>query len=147
MAFNRRYPICYTKNGRNTTMRNLERNKRNLVALNYVGLTNDVDSEGNLTGEKTIIYSSELIFKAHISSAKGTTQIENFGVNADYDKTIIITKREFDRLGLDENSVFFIDKLPQYDSHNNPLYDYRVKRIAQTLNEVAIALLKVRDNG
>lgn len=128
-------------------MRNLERNKRNLVALNYVGLVNNTDTEGNLTGEKTIEYSSELIFKAHISSAKGTTQVENFGINADYDKTIILTKQEFDRLGLDENSVFFIDKLPQYDSNNNPLYDYRVKRIAKTLNEVAIALLKVGNNG
>ena len=43
--------------------------------------------------------------------------------------------------------VAFIDKPLTYEKNGYPLYDYRVKRIADTLNEVVIALERVRNNG
>ena len=124
-------------------MRNLLKNKTKLVVLNYEGERNVVDSEGFLTSEKEVVYSKPITFMAHISGARGSSQVEMFGTDISYDKTIIITKQEFDKFKITENSVLFVDMQPSYDG-NTPKYNYRVSRIAQTINEVAIAISKVR---
>lgn len=123
-------------------MRNLMLNKTSHYVLNYKGEVESVDSDGYFTGEKTISYSKPIMFMGHISGARGTSQVEMFGTDVSYDKTLILTKSEFAKLKITENSVFFIDKKPTFQN-NVPLYDYRVSRIAQTINEVAIALTKV----
>lgn len=125
-------------------MRNLLINKTKHYVLNYKGEEDIVDDNGYYTGEKTIAYTRPIVFMGHISGARGSSQVEMFGTDIMYDKTLVITKTEFKRLKITENSVFFIDKKPIYDSHNTPLYDYRVMRIAETINEVAIALTKVQ---
>ena len=125
-------------------MRNQIINQSKLYVLNYLSKTKTKDSDGNYTGEETITYSRPIMFMGHISGAKGSSQIEIFGTEINYDKTLLITKTRFKALKITENSVFFVDKKPQYDSdYTTPLYDYRVKRIAETINEVAIALERV----
>jgi hypothetical protein len=123
-------------------MRNLIKNKTKMFVLNYKGETDVVDDDGYLTGEKTITYSKPITFDAHKSSARGSSQVEMFGTDIAYDITIVISKSEFNKLQITENSVFFIDTIPQYDG-DTPLYDHRVSRIAETINEVAIALTRV----
>lgn len=123
-------------------MRNLERNKSLIKYLNYVGITEVVDREGHLTGEQSVTYTNVKSIHAHISGARGSSIIEVFGTDISYDKTILLTKSEFDRSEIDENSVFFINVKPKYNK-GIPLYDYRVKRIAETINEVLIAIEKV----
>ena len=125
-------------------MRNLIRNQTKIYYLNYKGQENVTDSEGYLTGEKKIVYKPKQELKAHVSGARGSSMIEVFGTEIVYDKTILVTKEVFDRTGITENSVFFIDKKPTYEE-GTPLYDYRVKRIAETINEVLIAVEKVSD--
>ena len=44
---------------------------------------------------------------------------------------------------IDENTVLFIDKEPEYDDNGNPLYDYIVKRVAKSLNSISYAVSKV----
>lgn len=123
-------------------MRNQLINKTRHFVLNYKGEVEAKDSDGNYTGEITISYTKPIAFMGHISSARGSSQIEMFGTDVMYDKTIVISKKEFDKLKITENSVFFIDKKPSYDNET-PLYDYRISRIAETINEVAIAIKKV----
>lgn len=119
-------------------------NKKPIVALNYVGKAEVTDSDGNKTGEYTISYSDEIHFKAHISGARGSAMVETLGVDLDYDKTIVISVALFKELAFTENTVFFIDKEPAYDG-TKPLYDYKIKRICETLNEVVIQVQKVRN--
>ena len=40
-------------------------------------------------------------------------------------------------------NVLFIDKSPEYDDNNNPLYDYKVRRVARSLNYTSVAVAKV----
>lgn len=127
-------------------MRNAKINQKQYVALNYVGKVNVVDVKGYKTGESTIEYSEEIPFKTHLSGAMGSSYIDTNGVNIEYDKSMVLTLWEFKKLGFDENTVFFIDKKPEYDNDNLPLYDYRVERIRDTVNEVVILLKKVRNN-
>lgn len=126
-------------------MRNLELNKKSFVALNYVGVQDIVDEQGYKTGESKIVYGDEIAFSAHISGASGSSYIDSNGVSIEYDKSFVLTKCKVDELGFTENTVFFIDKKPTYDANNQPLYDYRVERIRDTLNEVVILLKKVRN--
>lgn len=126
-------------------MRNLIKNKKGYVALNYVGNI-DITENGYKTGEKRVMYSEEIAFTAHVSGARGNAVIETLGVDLDYDKTVVISKKLFDELCFDENTVFFLDKAPEYDGNGTPLYDYKIKRICDTINEVVIAVKKVRNN-
>lgn len=123
-------------------MRDLSINKRPFYALNYIGNVNVVDGDGHLTGEKTIQYTKAFEVKANISGAKGSSQSEIFGTDINYDKTFVITREYFERLKLTENSVFFVDMKPTY-KNGQPLYNYRVKKIADSVNDVAIAIVKV----
>jgi len=127
-------------------MRNLKINEKKYIGLNYLGETDYTDSDGYNTGEKIVSYGNEIEFKAHVSGASGTTVIDNSGIIIEYDKSMVLTRKQLNDYGFNENTVFFIDKEPEYDSDNKPLYDYKVKRIKDTLNEVMILLEKVRNN-
>lgn len=126
-------------------MRSCKKNQRPIIVLNYLGKRETKDENGYKTGEKSIYYGEEIVFMGHISGAKGSSMVELFGTDISYDKVITISRAVCKKLKIDENSVFFIDKKPQY-SGDMPLYDYKVKRIADTLNEVAIAITQVRNN-
>ena len=127
-------------------MRNAKINQKSYVALNYLGKEEVVDKDGYMTGESTIAYSDEIKFATHLSGATGSSYIDSNGVNIEYDKSMVLTLWEFGKLGFNENTVFFIDKKPEYDNENKPLYDYRVARIRDTINEVVILLKKVRND-
>ena len=124
-------------------MRNLIKNKRQIYVLNYLGEVDVQDGNGNYTGEKVVKYKPKIAFYTHLSGARGSSQSEIFGTDIKYDKSFVLTTNEFKTLGITENSVFFVDIKPTY-SNGNPLYDYRVERIADTINEVVIAITKVR---
>lgn len=123
-------------------MRNLEKNKSPIRYLNYKSEEKAIDSEGNYTGETIVGYTKPYLIMGHISGARGSSQVEVFGTDIDYDKSILLTKEEFKKTGIDENSIFFIDKEVVFDG-TTPLYNYRVERIAETINEVVIAVKKV----
>ena len=126
-------------------MRNLEINKRKYYALNYLGKQDVVDTQGYKTGETIIKYSKPIQFNAHLSGAMGSTYIDSNGVNIEYDKSMVLTLWELKQLMFIDNSVFFIDKKPEYNADKQPLYDYRVERIRESLNEVVFLLKKVRN--
>ena len=127
-------------------MRCLNINKQTLYVLNYLGKEKVKDSDGNYTGETTNSYTDPVEFKASVSGAKGSSQVEMFGSEINYDKTIVISKQCYGQLGITENSVLFVNKKPSYDEYEFPEYDYIVKRIAETPNVVAIAIAKARAN-
>ena len=124
-------------------MRDLIKNKRTIYYLNYVKTEDVVDDNGNLTGEKKVIYTPRKQLKTNISGARGNSQAEVFGTDVKYDKTFVLTASEFEKTKITENSVFFVDINPTYEG-TNPLYDYRVEKIADTINDVVVAITKVR---
>ena len=66
--------------------------------------------------------------------------VEQFGNFISYDKVIVTDDLT---CPIDENTVLFIDKSPEYDDDGNPLYDYIVKRVARSLNSISYAVSKV----
>lgn len=98
-----------------------------------------LDEYGNEVGTK-VTYRAAEEMEANISPAAGSAQVEQFGNLAGYDRVILT-----DELGcpIDENTVLFIDKEPEYGEDGAPLYDYRVKRVAKSKNLISIAASKV----
>lgn len=121
-------------------MKTLKRNQISFWYLLYVEKKDLKDEWGNETGESTIVYAPAVQMKANVSAATGYAQVEQFGNFAGYDKVIVTDDLS---CPIDENSVLFIDKEPEYAEDGTPLYDYIVKRVAKSLNSISYAVSKV----
>ena len=66
--------------------------------------------------------------------------MEQFGNFVSYDKVIITDDL---KCPIDENTVLFLDKKPEYRENGTPLYDYIVKRVAKSRNFISYAVQKV----
>lgn len=124
-------------------MRTLTRNLTEFYFSNYEGKTELKDEQGYLTGEYVVKYSEPIKAYGNISGAKGITQTEQFGNSLNYDKVIILADN---KLSITEDSVLCIDKKPTKDIEGNLEFDYKVTRIAKTLNTIAVAISKVQSN-
>lgn len=122
------------------TVKNMEKNKTLFWYLLYDRQEEVVDEDGSETGEVRVLYHPAVPAKVNISAATGTSQVEQFGNFAGYDKVIVTDDLT---CPIDENTVLFIDKEPEYREDGTPLYDYIVKRVARSLNSVAYAVSKV----
>ena len=122
-------------------MKIMERNKRPLWYLLYDRKAPAVDEDGNETGEEIIVYKPAVALRANVSPASGSSQVEQFGNLAGYDKVIVTDDMS---CPIDENTVLFVDKEPEYrEADGKPLYDYIVKRVAKSMNIIAYAVTKV----
>jgi len=121
-----------------------------------------VDEYGHETGEIVPHYEEAVADYANISPASGQAQIEMFGNLDSYDKVIVTCDIA---CPIDEHTVLFIDKEPDYNElvtheivegnalyaddevkdtvYKQPKYDYIVKRVARSLNSISIAVRKV----
>ena len=124
-------------------MRTLTRNLAPFYFANYEGKTELKDEQGYSTGEFVIKYSEPIKAYGNISGAKGITQAEQFGNSLNYDKVIVLADY---KLPITEDSVLCVDKTPTKDADGNLEFDYKVTRIAKTLNVVAVAISKVQSN-
>lgn len=115
---------------------------RNLQELKYCVLASEevvYDNDGYETGEKRLVYEPAQTLKCNIGTAAGETAIKLFGVTNEYDKIIMTDKMD---VPIDETTVLFIDKDPEYASDGTPLYDYIIKRCDKTLNHRIFAVKK-----
>ena len=119
-------------------MKCLARNKQTFYYALYVDKIELVDEYGNNSGEYFIQYTEPTQYKANISSAKGDAETQLFGMDLKYDKVIVIDNA---RINIDEQSILWIDRLP--NEENTIPHDYVVRGIARSLNSVSIAVEKV----
>lgn len=122
-------------------MKCLQRNKQPFSFLPFVATEYVRDADGNLTGERFPIYGEPVTAYANISHASGYSETEQFGNNLQYDRVIVTDDLD---IGIDENSVVFIDKPVTYNADGAPEYNYIVKRVAKSLNSVSIAISEVK---
>lgn len=103
-----------------------------------------VTSEPLLTGDYTVGYADPVEFKANVSAARGEANTDPFGVDLAYDKTVATCDMN---LPIDELSVLFVDKKPEYgvDGKLTNKPDYKVVKVAKSLNSVLYAIRKVTE--
>lgn len=115
-------------------MQSLKSNKRNIYYALYLGVS-DITKDGYKTGEKTKNYSEPVPFLCNVSPAKGTAETEQFGINDDYDRTIVTTDMS---CPIDTDSILWIGT----SSASEP-YNYRVVRRADSINSLLFAIKEV----
>lgn len=115
-------------------------NKRPFYYCLYLGSQDIVDGGGYKTGEKKLLYDEEVLMEANVSEAKGRSEAEQFGTDLKYDKVILTCDMD---CPIDEHTVLFVDKAPEYDSDGSPRFDYVVSRVAKSLNAITYAIRKV----
>lgn len=86
------------------------------------------------------IYGDAVSLMGNISASKGTAETEQFGINLDYDKVIVLDDPE---CPIKENSILFINIEPNRNGEGDYIYDYIVKKVAPSLNSVSIAIKRV----
>lgn len=134
-------------------MRCLLRNMRTFHYALYEGKNEMEDEYGNRTGEYEVVYGTPVECRANISAAQGEVQSRQFGESENYDKVIVLDDRD---IPIDEYSVLWVDTTPLIENGKLALdergeiitpHDYIVKKVARSLNNVSIAISKVRVDG
>lgn len=141
-------------------MRCLDRDKQWVLVSFFVEKVACKDDKGRLTGKHEIIRTEPIPLLCSVSASKGTAENSPFGLDLDYDKTVIIEDVDYP---IDESSVLWVDNF-QYpgsplapdgqedaddvdDSFSQVLtdkpHDYTVKRIAKSPNCLAVAIKRV----
>lgn len=120
------------------------------------------DEYGNETSETIKMYAAPAEMWANVSPAAGTAEADVFGNLPNYDKVLVT---DWIDCPIDEDSVLFIDKEPEFTegqtmsvtesqtllgddtvetvTYQIPKHDYIVRRVAKSMNYVAIAVQKV----
>lgn len=119
-------------------MRSLERNKQKFYYALYSGVTDVTDSNGDLTGEKTITYGTPTEMRANIAPASGTAIIEQFGVDSRHSRLISTTDMA---CPLDLQTVLWIGEV----TTNPP--NYKVVGIARSLNSINYVVSEIHRGG
>lgn len=121
-----------------------------------------LDEDGNETGEPIPHYEEAVAFFANVSPAGGLAQEETFGKLDAYDRVLVSHDTA---CPIEESTVLFLDKEPEYTTvqtheivegnalfaddeiepveYRIPTFDYVVKRVAKSKNEIQILVSKV----
>ena len=128
-------------------MRCMVRNQSKFYYALYIDKTEIIDEYGNHTGEYEISHGKHIKAQGNISSARGETQVRQFGESESYDKVIVLDNPN---TPINEYSILWVDTLPHLngDGSTDTPHDYIVKKVARGLNSVSIAISKVNvQNG
>lgn len=117
-------------------MRNLSRNKSSIYYALYNGKSEVQDEDGLYTGDIAPSYTTPTEIRASVSAARGTSDIDLFGVNISYTKTVIVDDMS---CPIDEHSILWIGVTPD----NNTPHNYEVVQVAKSLNHISYAVQEV----
>lgn len=122
-------------------MRTLERNKQIFYYANIDSTAQATDEYGNETGETNITYTAPVAFMANISAARGTADLDAFGINANYTKQIVTDNLT---IPVDKSTILWIDIEPDENGEAGTVkHNYVVVAVAKSLNSVTIAVKEV----
>lgn len=107
-------------------MRNLERNKSDVTYRLYKGITEKQDDDGYYTGEKVPTYEDSVTIRASVSAARGSSDVDMFGINVPYTNTVIVDDMS---CPISESTRLEIDGKP-----------YAVLLVAKSLNHITYAV-------
>ncbi len=116
-------------------MRTLKRNQQTIYYSNYTGKVK------NLLGEMMDSYTEPIKAKANVSVPLSDASRGVEGTVPSYDKVLIADRN----LPVDINTIFYIDKTPEYFHGQVLHYDYIATRVQKSLNHIRIELTRVEE--
>ena len=124
-------------------MRSLTRNKQKIYYSLYSDKQPILDDYGNQTGEYTLSYADPVEYKINVSAARGTADVEQFGINENYTKTMVTNDmscpiEETTRLWIGKEAYVTVDETTTVTPHN-----YVVIKKAPSINSITYAIKEV----
>lgn len=116
----------------------LEQNKQTFYYALYKDVEDAVDASGYKTGGKVKSYYDPVAMDANISAARGDSSVEQFGVNENYNRTIVTDEMD---CPITTTTKLWIG-IPVTEPYN-----YRVVRVARSLNSITYAISEVTVSG
>lgn len=120
-------------------MRGLERNKSVIYYALYGGETEET-KDGLYTGVIVPTYAEPVAIRASVSAARGTSDVDLFGINTSYSKTVIVDDTN---CTIDEHSRLWIGRKPTDDLGADVAHNYEVVMVAKSLNHITYAVKQV----
>lgn len=122
-------------------MRCLARNKRAVWYSLYQGEVDERDQYGNRTGYKVKSYSAPVKVYMNISPARGTADIEQFGINTPYTHTLITDDL---MCPITTTSLLWQGITPDGNGEDGTVkHNYAVISVAKSLNSITYAIAEV----
>ena len=122
-------------------MNALLRNKRTFYYANISKTESPYDEYGNETSEQTITYSAPVAASGNISPARGTAELDQFGINTNYTKAIVVDNPA---IPITKSSILWIDCVPDKDGEAGTIkHDYVVVQVAISEHYAVIAVKEV----
>ena len=115
-------------------MQSLMSNQRTIYYALYLGMS-DITRDGYKTGEKKKNYADPVAFPCNVSPARSPADAEPFGINTDYDRTIVTCDLT---CPITEDTILWLGT----SSVSEP-YNYKVVRRAESLNGLLFAIKEV----
>ena len=124
-------------------MRTIHRNKQKIYYALYTGKTPILDEYGNQTGEYELTYASPVVYNLNVSAARGTADVDQFGINENYTKTMVTNDMgcpitETTRLWIGKEATVTVDEVTTVTPHN-----YVVVSVARSINSITYAIKEV----
>ena len=124
-------------------MRSLVRNKQKIYYALQTEENPIRDEYGNLTGEYELSYTEPAEYRINVSAARGTSDLEQFGINEKYSKTMVTNDMtcpitETTRLWVGISPTATVDDAEVTQPHN-----YVVTAVARSINSITYAIREV----
>ena len=120
-------------------MRSLIRNKQKIYYSMYIDKKPIYDEYGNLTGEYELTYGDIKPFDINVSAAQGTSDVEQFGIDLNYSKTMVTNDLT---CPINEASRLWIGKEAIVNGAETP-HNYVVLKVAKSINSITYAIKEV----
>ena len=121
-------------------MRSLERNKQTIYYALYASKVEQTDAYGNKTGTYQIQYSEATRIDINVSAAKGILEAEQFGITADYSRTMTTNDLE---CPITEGTVLWVGISPTAENGSAIPHNYVVTKVAKSINSITYAIKEV----
>lgn len=89
-----------------------------------------MDENGYETGEYRAKYSEPIAIEGNVSKPFGEMYVKKFGIDLPFDRTIVVEGHP----PIDDYSVLFIDKEPEFDTDGNPLFDHIIHKCSTSFH-------------
>ena len=120
-------------------MRSLTRNKQRIFYSLYTGKQEVRDEWGNLVSEPVLTYDAPVEYYINVSAARGTADVEQFGINTAYTKTMVTNDLT---CPIDETTRLWIGREPTDNGVEVP-HNYVVVMVAKSVNSITYAIKEV----
>ncbi len=121
-------------------MRLLRRNLSKMYYCLYDHKEKILDENGHFTGDWKLVYKDPVEIDVAAAPPRGYVHADYFGRMDSYDRVVVCADPT---CPIDEETLIFLDKEPEFYEDGAPKANYSVRRVAPAKNSILYALMRI----